>query len=54
MDNKKIMEGMMKLRDAIEDFCDNMDLDRADEAICRKKKSEKEKKDEKEEKREDD
>ena len=48
MDNKKIMEGMMKLRDAIEDFCDNMDLDRADEAIGRKKK------DEKEEKREDD
>lgn len=48
MDNKKIMEGMMKLRDAIEDFCDNMDLDRADEAIGRKKKSEKE------EKREDD
>lgn len=48
MDNKKIMEGMMKLRDAIEDFCDNMDLDRADEAIGRKKKAEKE------EKREDD
>ena len=45
MDNKKIVEGMKKLRDAIEEFVDNIEIDEADESFKKKdpKKSEKDK-----------
>lgn len=44
MDNKKIIDGMKKLREAIGDFIDNMAIDEADEEI--KAKSRKPKKEE--------
>lgn len=45
MDNKKIIDGMKKLREAIGDFIDNMTIDEADESFKKKdpKKSEKDK-----------
>lgn len=38
MDNKKIIDGMKKLREAIGDFIDNMAIDEADEEIKAKAK----------------
>jgi hypothetical protein len=47
-ENKKMVEGLKKLKDAIENFVDNMTLDEADEKSKPKKKAVKEEKDEKE------
>lgn len=41
MDNKKIIDGMKKLREAIGDFIDNMAIDEADEEIKDKAKAKK-------------
>lgn len=41
MDNKKIIDGMKKLREAIGDFIDNMTIDEADEEIKDKAKAKK-------------
>ena len=38
MDNKKIIDGMKKLREAIEDFIDNVELDEAEKESKPKKK----------------
>ena len=38
MDNKKIIDGMKKLREAIGDFIDNMTIDEVDEEIKDKAK----------------
>lgn len=38
MDNKKIIDGMKKLREAIVDFIDNMAIDEADGEIKAKSK----------------
>lgn len=39
MDNKKIIDGMKKLREAIGDFIDNMAIDEADEEIKAKSRT---------------
>lgn len=41
MDDKRIIDGMKKLRDAIGDFIDNMAIDEADEEIKAKAKAKK-------------
>ncbi len=41
MDDKKIIDGMKKLREAIGDFIDNMAIDEADEEIKAKAKAKK-------------
>ena len=45
----KMVEGLKKLKDAIEDFVDNMELDKAEEEMkkLKKKKEEKEEPEEK-------
>lgn len=53
MDNKAIVEGMKKLKSAIEDFIDNVELDDDDKVFERKKKKS-EKDSEKDEGKEDD
>ena len=45
----KIVEGLKKLKDAIENFVDNMELDKAEEEM-KKQKKKKEEKEEPEEK----
>lgn len=45
----KMVEGLKKLKDAIEDFVDNMELDKAEEEM-KKSKKKKEEKEEPEEK----
>ena len=48
-ENKKMVEGLKKLKDAIENFVDNMELDKAEEEM-KKPKKKKEEKEEPEEK----
>ena len=54
MDNKEILEGMKKLKSAIEDFIDNVELDEDDKAFERKKKKKAGKESEKDEGKEED
>lgn len=58
MDNKAMVEGMKKLKSAIEDFIDNVELDEDEKVFERKKKKkagkDSEKESEKDEGKEDD
>ena len=54
MDNKKIIDGLKKLRGAIGDFIDNMNIDEAEKNIKGKKPPKPGSDDDEEEDREDD
>ena len=41
-ENKKMVEGLKKLKDAIENFVDNMELDKAEEEMKKPKKKKEE------------
>lgn len=47
-ENKKMVEGLKKLKDAIENFVDNMTIDEADEKSKPKKKAVKDEKEKEE------